>query len=148
MRTLLSISLLVAVAALLTTPGVSKGSSYAPDRAVYVASSQYGPILFAGKGRALYAFTRDSKGRSVCTGACATSWPPFVVGSRAQAVRGAHTSLLGTVRRVDGTRQVTYGGRPLYYYIGDRRPGQVLCQDVREFGGTWLVVRGSGRLVR
>jgi predicted lipoprotein with Yx(FWY)xxD motif len=57
-------------------------------------------------------------------------------------------SLLGTVPRANGARQVTYAGRPLYYYVGDRRPGQVLCQNVREFGGLWLVVRPNGRLVR
>jgi hypothetical protein len=36
----------------------------------------------------------------------------------------------------------------LYYYVGDRQPGQILCQDVFEFGGTWLVVRPNGTLVR
>jgi hypothetical protein len=43
---------------------------------------------------------------------------------------------------------VTYGGHPLYYYAGDRRPGEILCQNVVEFGGTWLVVTPSGRAVR
>jgi predicted lipoprotein with Yx(FWY)xxD motif len=61
--------------------------------------------------------------------------------------RGASRSLLGTTRRRDGTRQLTYAGRPLYYYAADP-VGQVLCQNVREFGGLWLVVRGSGALVR
>ena len=55
---------------------------------------------------------------------------------------------LGTIRRADGRIQVTYAGRPLYYYVGDRRPGQILCQDVEEFGGLWLVVRPSGAPVR
>ena len=57
-------------------------------------------------------------------------------------------SLLGTIRRRDGRRQITYNGRPLYHYVGDKSPGQVLCQNVDEFGGTWLVVRPSGVLVR
>jgi predicted lipoprotein with Yx(FWY)xxD motif len=57
-------------------------------------------------------------------------------------------SRLGTSRRRDGRLQVTYNGRPLYFYVGDKKPGQVLCQNVDEFGGTWLVVRPSGRLVR
>ena len=57
-------------------------------------------------------------------------------------------SLLGTTRRRGGRLQVTYNGWPLYYYVGDRRPGQILCQNVREFGGLWLVVRPSGQLVR
>ena len=39
-------------------------------------------------------------------------------------------------------------GRPLYYYVGDRRPGQILRQDVFEFGGDWLVVRPNGAFVR
>ncbi len=56
-------------------------------------------------------------------------------------------SLLGTLRRRNGRRQVTYNGWPLYYYVGDG-PGEVSCQNVREFGGLWLVVRPNGTLVR
>jgi hypothetical protein len=43
---------------------------------------------------------------------------------------------------------VTYAGHLLYYYVNDRKPGQILCQDVLEFGGTWLVVSPSGRAIR
>ena len=43
---------------------------------------------------------------------------------------------------------MTYAGRPLYYYVGDRSPGQVLCQNVVEFGGRWLLLRPSGKLLR
>jgi predicted lipoprotein with Yx(FWY)xxD motif len=43
---------------------------------------------------------------------------------------------------------VTYVGHPLYYYVGDRRPGQVLCQAVAEFGGTWYVVAPNGQAIR
>ena len=38
-------------------------------------------------------------------------------------------------------RQLTYNGRTLYYYVGDKRRGQILCRDLHEFGGTWLVLR-------
>ena len=48
----------------------------------------------------------------------------------------------------DGASQVTYAGHPLYYYVNDRKPGQILCQDVVEFGGTWLVVSPTGRAIR
>ena len=65
-----------------------------------------------------------------------------------RAGSGVQRSKLGTIRRPDGRRQVTYAGKPLYYYVGDRRPGQVLCQNVREFGGLWLVERPNGSLVR
>jgi predicted lipoprotein with Yx(FWY)xxD motif len=111
-------------------------------------ASAYGSILFDGKGFALYAFTKDPRGRSACSGACAAAWPPFVVPKRALAGVGAKASLLGVTRRADGALQVTYHGRPLYYYVGDRKPRQILCQNVEEFGGTWLVVRGDGSLVR
>jgi len=43
--------------------------------------------------------------------------------------------------------QVTYHGHPLYYYVGDRIPGQILCQNVEEFGGHWWVVSPDGRAI-
>jgi predicted lipoprotein with Yx(FWY)xxD motif len=147
MRTLLFISALVAVAAAFTAPAAVP-SAHAPASTLYVAKSQYGPILFAGNGRALYAFTKDRTKKSNCAGACLKAWPPFLVKASAKAGKGARRSLLGTILRPDGKRQVTYGGRPLYYYVGEKQPGQVLCQNVDEFGGLWLVVRGSGKLVR
>lgn len=113
-----------------------------------VRTSSYGRILFDGRGFALYAFTRDPRGHSVCKGACARAWPPLLVRGRPRAGAGLKRSLLGTARRADGTRQVTYAGRPLYYYSGDRKRGQVGCQNVNQFGGLWLVVRPSGQLVR
>lgn len=111
---------------------------------VSVQSSRFGPILFDGRRFVLYAFTRDPRGRSTCFGACATAWPPYRAGGALRAGKGARAGLIGRTR----SGQVTYAGRPLYYYVGDRRPGQILCQDVSEFGGRWLVVRGNGALVR
>jgi predicted lipoprotein with Yx(FWY)xxD motif len=63
-------------------------------------------------------------------------------------VRRPRETARGTTRRRGGGLQVTYDGKPLYYYVGDRKPLQVLCQDVVEFGGRWLVVRPDGRTVR
>jgi predicted lipoprotein with Yx(FWY)xxD motif len=124
------------------------GLAGAPDRAtVSVHNSAYGAILFDGKGFALYAFTKDPRGRSTCSGACAAAWPPFVVPRSAHAGAGIRGALLGVVKRADGRLQATYAGRPLYYYVGDRRPGQILCQNDVEFGGAWRVVRGNGVLV-
>jgi predicted lipoprotein with Yx(FWY)xxD motif len=114
-----------------------------------VRSTRFGRVLFDGRGRALYAFTRDRRGgRSQCYGACAKAWPVYFAKPRLLAGKGVKQALIGTTRRRDGRRQVTYNGRPLYYYVGDKSPGQVLCQNVDEFGGTWLVVRPSGRLVQ
>ena len=110
--------------------------------------SRFGRVLFDRRGFALYIFTRDPRGRSVCTGPCAKAWPPLIVHRRPTAGRGVRRGLLGTTRRRDGRRQVTYAGRPLYFYIGDTRPGQISCQNVVEFGGTWLVQSPGGAPVR
>jgi len=145
----MQLRLMVLVAAsiigLSSAPTVRAGTS-APT--VTTRSSSYGVVLFDGRGKALYAFTRDTRGRSTCSGACAAAWPPYVVSGSLRVAGGARRSLLGIVRRADGSRQVTYAGRPLYYYVGDRKPGQILCQNVLEYGGLWLVVAPNGKLVR
>ena len=114
---------------------------------VVATRSDFGRVLFDGSNRALYVFTRDPRGRSTCYGACAAAWPPAIVTGALGAGPGTQRSLLGTTRRRDGRRQLTYAGRPLYRYVGDP-VGQVRCQNVREFGGLWLVVRPSGALIR
>ena len=140
---------LTAVLAALAAALVLSGQAMSADRGTLtVGSSDYGRVLFDGKGFALYAFTHDPKGKSTCTGACAAAWPPYLVKRAPTAAQGAKAALLGTTRRADGGVQVTYRGRPLYYYVGDRNPRQILCQNVSEFGGLWLVVRADGTLVR
>lgn len=124
------------------------GTADASVSRVVAARSAYGTILFDGRGYVLYAFTKDPRGRSACAGACAKAWPPYLVTGSLAAGRGADSRRIGTIRRRDGSRQATYAGRPLYYYVGDRKPGQILCQNVREFGGLWLVVRRNGTVVR
>ncbi|TML95442.1 MAG: hypothetical protein E6G10_28320 [Actinobacteria bacterium] len=130
-----------------SAPAATTFAATARRDTVTVGRSAFGRILFDGRGRALYLFTREKTETSQCYGACAKAWPPFLTRGRPSAARGARSSLLGTARRSDGTTQVTYRGHPLYYYVGDRRPGQVLCQGVVQFGGTWFVVSPSGRAV-
>lgn len=139
------ILLTIAVAAAVAVP--ASASAGARSR-LAVHASKYGRILFDSRGFALYTFTRDPRGRSTCEGACARKWPPFIVSGRPAAGAGAKSSLLGTIRRSDGKLQVAYAGRPLYYYVGDTKPGQILCQGVSLFGGVWLVERADGRVVR
>lgn len=127
---------------------LAPAAASAPTSSVTAAGSSYGRILFDGRGFVLYAFTHDPRGRSTCSGDCAKAWPPYVVRGRPSAGPGVNAKLLGTTTRRDGSKQVTYAGRPLYYYVGDRKPKQILCQNVREFGGLWLVVRPSGAPVR
>jgi predicted lipoprotein with Yx(FWY)xxD motif len=118
-------------------------SAARPGPRVKLRGSQLGPVLFDGRDRALYLFTRDARNKSRCYGECAVAWPPFLAKGRPRAVRGVKQSLLGTTRRRGGARQVTYKGQPLYFYVDDPR-GQVLCNDVPEFGGTWFAVDARG----
>jgi predicted lipoprotein with Yx(FWY)xxD motif len=131
-----------------TLAGSAMAAPAGARSSVTVHSSRFGRVLFDRRGFVLYAFTKDPARRSVCSGACAAAWPPYVVKSKPKAGRGVRAALLGTTRRSDGRLQVTYGGKPLYYYVGDRSPGQILCQNVSEYGGLWLVIRPSGTLVR
>jgi predicted lipoprotein with Yx(FWY)xxD motif len=147
-RSLVLAILVVVAATFAAGSGMASGAARS-QATLTVRSSQYGSILFDGRGRALYAFTRDRRGgTSQCYGACAQKWPVYFAGSRLLAGKGVKKSLIGTTKRRDGRRQITYNGRPLYYYSGDKSAGQVLCQNVAEFGGTWLVVRPGGTLVR
>jgi predicted lipoprotein with Yx(FWY)xxD motif len=113
---------------------------------ISVRSSQYGRVLRDGSDRAIYLFTHDRSTPSTCYGACATAWPPVLTKGAPAAGSGLSARLLGTTSRRDGTLQVTYGGHPLYYYVSDK-PGQILCQNAEEFGGTWLVVSPRGTAV-
>jgi predicted lipoprotein with Yx(FWY)xxD motif len=125
----------------------TSSASAAPRRRgprLTLRDSQFGPVLFDGRNRALYLFTRDPRGKTRCYGACAAAWPPFYAKGRPRAGRGVDRSLIGTIRRRDGRRQVTYKGQALYFYVDDPR-GQVLCNDVFEFGGTWYAVDAKGK---
>jgi predicted lipoprotein with Yx(FWY)xxD motif len=140
MRTLLALVALLAVAG---------AAQAAPKPTITAAKSRYGTVLFDGKGRVLYGFTHDKRGKpSTCYGACAAAWPVYFKPGALRAGKGVKQKLVGTVKRKNGRLQVTYNGWPLYYYIGDRSPGAISCQNVSEFGGLWLVVSPSGRLVR
>jgi predicted lipoprotein with Yx(FWY)xxD motif len=151
MNTRRTIALALAVAALaaaLAAPAaMATHASAAPT--LQVKSSRFGKLLFDGRGFVLYAFTRDKVGgKSTCYGDCAAAWPPYVLKRKRSVASGLERSLLGTTKRRDGKLQVTYTGRPLYYYRGDTKPGYILCQDVFEYGGRWLVVASTGKLVR
>ena len=128
-----------------STPAASAASARGPK--VKVVSSDYGRILADRRGRALYLFTADKGKDSNCSGDCATAWPPYIVKSKPTGVSGAKPGKVGATRRSDGKLQATYAGHPVYYYEGDKEPGQVLCQAVNEFGGYWYVLRSNGKAV-
>ncbi len=114
-----------------------------PGTRIIVRPSDYGPMLFDARGQAIYLFDREATPKPRCYDACAEAWPPVLTEGDPVAAGHARPGLLGTTRRSDGARQVTYGGHPLYFYAHEE-PGQVLCHDIEEFGGRWLVVTPAG----
>jgi predicted lipoprotein with Yx(FWY)xxD motif len=142
MLRLTSLALAAVVLAASTATG-SQGAAARSGTTVKTVSSQFGTILGDRKGQAFYIFGKERTSRSDCYGACAKAWPPVLASGRPAAAKGVRASFIGTTRRRDGTRQLTFRGRPLYYYVSDA-PGRILCHDVREFGGLWQVIRPDG----
>ena len=113
---------------------------------ITLRDSQFGRILFNSKKQAIYLFDKEKTKKAECYGDCARAWPPVYTKAKPRAAKGVEADLLGTTKRTDGRRQVTYRGNPLYYYAHEG-PEQVLCHDVDEFGGLWLVVKANGKPV-
>lgn len=68
----------------------------------------------------VYELSSDQPGRSSCYQSCAIEWIPVLTSSAARPGPGVAASALGTLRRRDGTLQVTYDHRPLYLYSKER----------------------------
>jgi predicted lipoprotein with Yx(FWY)xxD motif len=110
---------------------------------VAIASSSLGDILVDADGRTLYAFTKDKGDQSACSGECVSNWP--ALSGPATAGTGVQASLLSTALQANGSSQVTYHGRPLYYFAGDAKPGDTNGQSV---GNVWFAVSADGELVK
>lgn len=123
-------------------PGMSSGSS--PPIVGTAQNSQLGTILVDGHGRTLYLFEKDQGSMSSCYGGCARLWPVLTTSGLPRATGGASASLLDTTSRTDGTKQVTYHGHPLYYYVTDTQPGQITGEGLVQFGGGWDVLSPQG----
>jgi predicted lipoprotein with Yx(FWY)xxD motif len=105
---------------------------------VAVATVAAGKTLTGEDGRTLYIFKKDTTpGKSVCNGDCATKWPPFTTTAADTLKAGAGVSgTLATIKRDDGTDQVTYNGAPLYYFAADTKAGDSTGDKV---GGIWFI---------
>ncbi len=106
--------------------------------------TKLGTILADARGRTLYLFEKDKRGLSLCTGSCATYWPPVLTKGAPLASGGVKTPLLGTVKRSDGGLQVTYAGHPLYTFKFDTSRGQAKGEGTNFFGGEWYALATSG----
>ena len=116
--------------------------SPAPEQAsVKVAQAgTLGQVLTGPDGRTLYTFTQDApgSGKSVCNGACAQNWPPLTMESGQPAKPQGLGGELSLVTRNDGTKQLAYNGRPLYFFAQDSAPGDTNGQGV---GNVWYVAQ-------
>jgi predicted lipoprotein with Yx(FWY)xxD motif len=116
-----------------------------PALTLEAASSDLGTFLTGRDGLTTYYFAADAApGVSVCEGDCLTAWPPVTVpaGNTVAAGEGV-PGVLGTITGTDGSTQVTYDGRPLYYWQGDTEPGQTTGHGVNDI---WWVADVSGSL--
>jgi predicted lipoprotein with Yx(FWY)xxD motif len=106
--------------------------------------SGLGMVLVDSKGMTLYEFGKDEGTESTCYGECAKAWPPLLTEGEPQPSNGADGSMLGTTERKDGTLQVTYNGRPLYGFFGDKGPGEANGNNVDAFGAKWYALSKEG----
>jgi predicted lipoprotein with Yx(FWY)xxD motif len=123
------------------------GSGSSGVAMVNAASSKLGMILVDGSGRTLYLFEKDQPNQSACSGACVAAWPVDPSSGTPKAGGGVKASLLGTIKRGDGSTQVTYNKHPLYYFTRDSGAGQQNGQGVDAFGAKWFVVTPAGGAV-
>lgn len=142
---------ILVVAAALSLAGLSTAlaASDSASRATTVSTARtgLGKIIVNGRGRTLYLFEKDRRGHSACSGACASYWPPLLTHGRTIATGGAKQTLIGTIKRANGSRQVTYAGHPLYTYVLDTKRGQTKGEGSTLFGAGWDALSPAGKKI-
>ena len=143
--------LLVAVLAIVavitaTASGTKKGSqtTAAAGSAISLAQTPVGKVLIDANGRTLYLFAGDKAGVSRLSAAGQAVWPPFTASTAPAAKGGAAAAAIGTI---SGSKQVSYNGHPLYYYVGDHGAGQTAGQGLNQFGARWYVLSAAGAAI-
>jgi predicted lipoprotein with Yx(FWY)xxD motif len=120
----------------------------APQRpagsAISLAQTPVGKALVDANGRTLYLFANDTPNVSRLSAAGRAVWPPFTSATLPAATAGASAAQVGTIA---SSKQITYNGHPLYYYVGDQRPGQTAGQGLNQFGARWYVLSASGAAI-
>jgi predicted lipoprotein with Yx(FWY)xxD motif len=118
-----------------TQPGAQTSSS------VKTASSSLGTILVDSRGMTLYHLSGEQNGKFICTStACLGVWHPLIAPS--SGAPSGEVGSLGTVKRPEGTLQVTYKGAPLYTFTGDQQSGETKGKGIKDVG-TWGVITTS-----
>jgi predicted lipoprotein with Yx(FWY)xxD motif len=114
-----------------------------PDAVTTARNAKLGQtVLVDHSGKTLYALSAETNGRFICTDkTCLSLWTPLTVtgGGKPQGT----VASLGTIKRPDGARQVTYKSRPLYTFVQDAGPGDDKGEGFRDVG-VWHAVTASG----
>jgi predicted lipoprotein with Yx(FWY)xxD motif len=128
-----------------TSKSTAASGATGAGTAITTEHTPLGTILAAGpKHLTVYLFAADTGSTSTCTGACAQVWPPVTTTGAPKAEGEAAAADLGTSTRSEGTKQVTYKGHPLYWYVSDSKAGETTGQGVQSFGAAWWVLSPSG----
>jgi predicted lipoprotein with Yx(FWY)xxD motif len=141
---ILVLTIVAIVGAIVATSGATKK---VPQRtavagsAISMSQTPVGKALVDARGRTLYLFAGDKPNASRLSAAGQAVWPPFTSTTLPMATSGVSAGRIGTIA---GTKQITFNGHPLYYYVGDRNPGQTAGQGLNEFGARWYVLSSRG----
>lgn len=130
-----------------TASAVASAPATSAPSTLKIASSRYGSIIVDRTGHTLYLFDAEASPAPKCYGPCANAWPPLLTSTAPIAGPGLDQALIATAARTDGSKQVTYNGHPLYFYVGDHAAGDIKCQAVIEFGGGWYVLDARGNKI-
>ncbi|MBD2868677.1 plastocyanin/azurin family copper-binding protein [Paenibacillus arenilitoris] len=123
--------------AALQARGVVAADAKLPDDRILLGqSAELGAYLTDQNGRALYYFTKDEQDLDACKGQCLVNWPVFYA-EQLQIPGSMNPDDFSVLTRPDGTKQTTYKGYPLYYFIQDTASGDVKGQNVNE---VWFVI--------
>jgi predicted lipoprotein with Yx(FWY)xxD motif len=147
MKNVLSVGVTAIVAFALVSAAIAGAKPTARSATLTTARTGLGQIIVNGQGRTLYLFEKDRHAHSACSGVCTAYWPPVLTNGKAIAIKGAKQSLIGSIARADGSRQVTYAGHPLYLFSGDTRRGQTNGEGLQDFGAGWYALTLSGKKI-
>jgi predicted lipoprotein with Yx(FWY)xxD motif len=125
------------------TQTASPSPTAAPTIVAKVATdAKLGKLLVdSATGKTLYLWAKDTDENSQCYDQCATFWPALVTQAKIVAADGVTIGKFGVSTRKDGTQQVTFNSRPLYFYARDTAPGETNGQGSTGFGAVWTVIQ-------
>ena len=118
-----------------------------PASSISVKPTSLGKTLVDANGRVLYLFEGDRRGQSTLSTAGQAIWPPLTSATKSAAGAGVIAPEISVIKGAGGSSQIAYNGHPLYYYVGDRAPGQTKGQGLNQFGALWYVLSPGGTAI-